>query len=99
MGLTCKRLKSTCETFVYLCVDETNYLQYRTDTPKSNGLEPLGDNSQGEQNPRIEQKTLNFWAFEAGNQQLLAVPPTDYPCRLVAYLLYEPAEIRRKHRD
>jgi len=51
MGLTCKRLKSTCETFVYLCVDETNYLQYRTDRPKSNGLEPLGDNSQGQQNP------------------------------------------------
>jgi hypothetical protein len=46
MGLTCKRLKSTCETFVYLCVDETNYPKYRTEMLKSNGLEALEANSQ-----------------------------------------------------
>jgi len=54
MGLTCKRLKSTCETFVYLCVDETNYPQYRTDMPKSNELEALEGNSQEQETSKYQ---------------------------------------------
>jgi len=54
MGLTCKRLKSTCETFVYLCVDETNYPKYRTDMPKCNGLEALEGNSQDQETAKYQ---------------------------------------------